>query len=73
VPTPRHRAPNDLLGGVRDVGGFVDERRVLTAEFEQDRVRFSAAARATTLPVLVLPVKKMKSNGSLRSSVVSSR
>jgi hypothetical protein len=34
-------------------------------------VRFSAAARATTFPVLVLPVKKMKSKGSLRSSVVS--
>src|SRR5215469_18477373 len=35
--------------------------------------RFSAAARATTFPTLVLPVKKMKSKGSFRSSVVSSR
>src|SRR5277367_1784372 len=36
-------------------------------------VRFSAAARMITLPTFTLPVKKMKSNGSLRSSVISSR
>ena len=35
-------------------------------------VRFSAAARATILPTKVLPVKKMKSNGSFRSSVFCS-
>ena len=32
-------------------------------------MRFSAAARATILPTKVLPVKKMKSNDSFRSSV----
>src|SRR5258707_1228900 len=36
-------------------------------------VRFSAAARAITFPVFVLPVKKMKSKGSLRSSVTGDR
>src|SRR6266481_3146916 len=35
-------------------------------------VRFFAAASMTILPTLTLPVKKMKSNGSLRSSVTSS-
>jgi hypothetical protein len=34
-------------------------------------VRFSAAARITTFPTLTLPVKKMKSNGSLSNSVFS--
>jgi hypothetical protein len=34
---------------------------------------FSAAARATTLPTLVLPVKKMKLNGNFKSSMFSSR
>ena len=37
LPAPRHRAPNDLLGGVRDVGGLVDQRGILAAEFKQDR------------------------------------
>ncbi len=35
-------------------------------------VRFFAAASMTILPTLTLPVKKMKSKGSLRSSVTSS-
>src|SRR5260370_22158743 len=35
-------------------------------------VRFFAAASMTILPTLTLPVKKMKSNGSFRSSVTSS-
>src|SRR5580658_1162153 len=36
-------------------------------------VKFSAAALATILPTVVLPVKKMKSKGSARSAVFSSR
>src|SRR5258705_7149099 len=35
-------------------------------------VRFLAAASMTILPTFTLPVKKMKSNGSLRSWVTSS-
>jgi len=37
MSAPRHCAPNDLLGGVRDVGGFVDQRGILAPQLEQDR------------------------------------
>ena len=37
LAAPRHRTPNDLLRGVGDVGGLVNERRVHPAEFQQDR------------------------------------
>lgn len=73
LSAPRYCAQNDFLGGVWGVGSFVDQRGIWAPSSSRTGVRFSAAARATTFPLLVLPVKKMKSKGSLRSSVVSSR
>jgi hypothetical protein len=35
LPAPGHGAPDDLLGRIGDVGGFIHQRRVLAPEFEQ--------------------------------------
>jgi hypothetical protein len=37
LSAPGHRAPDDLFGGIFDVRSLVDQRRVLSAEFEHDR------------------------------------
>ncbi len=35
MAAPSHRAPDNLLGGVWNVSGLIDQRRILAAEFEQ--------------------------------------
>ena len=36
MAAPCRRAPDNFLGRVRDIGGRIDERRILSAEFEKD-------------------------------------
>jgi hypothetical protein len=68
APLPKFLAETGHKGFVyRDPYGFWPPSSSNTG------VKFSAAAFMTILPTLVLPVKKMKSKGSFRSSVTSSR
>jgi hypothetical protein len=34
---PGHRAPDNLLGRVLDIGGLIDQCGILAAEFQKDR------------------------------------